>query len=118
METTGSDPGTIPSTPRATKFSLAANYDPELVPQLAGYPVDEVYGKFPTDGVSGGRPRYLAAPLSETDLRNYIRLLDHHGIAFNYLLNGACFANREWTRPWQRKVTALLSKLRELACAE
>ena len=50
MKTTGSDPATVRVTPRATKFSLAANYDPELVPQLAGYPVDEVYGKFPTDG--------------------------------------------------------------------
>jgi hypothetical protein len=45
MKTTGSDPATVRDTPRATKFSLAANYDPELVPQLAGYPVDEVYGK-------------------------------------------------------------------------
>ncbi len=33
--------------PRETRFSLAANYDSELVPALAAYPVDEVYGKFP-----------------------------------------------------------------------
>jgi collagenase-like PrtC family protease len=96
------------------KFSLAANYDPELVPSLAAYPIDEVYGKFPTDGVSGGRPRYLATPLSEEDLRHYIALLSRHGIAFNYLLNGSCFGNREWTRPWQKKVTALLTRLGEL----
>jgi hypothetical protein len=32
----------VGGTPRATKFSLAANYDPELVPALASYPVDEV----------------------------------------------------------------------------
>ena len=83
MKTTGSDPAAVRDTPRTTRFSLAANYDPELVPQLAGYPIDEVYGKFPTDGISGGRPRYLATPLSEADLRNYIRLLDSHGIAFN-----------------------------------
>ena len=57
MKTTGSDPAEVRATLRATKFSLAANYDPELVPQLAGYPVDEVYGKFPTDGISSGRPR-------------------------------------------------------------
>ena len=80
----------------------------------ADYPVDEVYGKFPTDGVSGGRPRYLATPLSEADLRRYIGLLDQHGIAFNYLLNGACFGNREWTRAWQKQVTALLTKLGDL----
>src|SRR5674476_1025354 len=114
MKTTGSDQATVRVRTRAARLSLAANYDPELVPQLAGYPIDEVYGKFPTDGVSGGRPRYLATPLSETDLRNYIRLLERQGIAFNYLLNGSCFGNREWTRPWQKKVTALLTKLGEL----
>lgn len=96
------------------RFSLAANYDPHLVPELAAYPVDEVYGKFPTDGVSGGRPRYLATPLSEADLRHFIRLLDGQGIAFNYLMNGACFGNREWTRSWQKKITALLNKLGDI----
>jgi hypothetical protein len=70
---------------RPTRFSLAANYDPDLIPQLASYPVDEVYGKFPTDGISGGRPRYLATPLTETDLRSYIRLLEQHRTAFNSL---------------------------------
>ena len=55
----------VRAAPRPTRFSLAANYDPELVPKLAAYPVDEVYGKFPDDGVSGGRPRYLATPLTE-----------------------------------------------------
>jgi len=95
----------------SSKFSLAANYDSDLVTDLAAYPVDEVYGKFPTDGISGGRPRYLATPLSESDLRHYINLLDRHGIAFNYLLNGACFGNHEWTRPWQKRIMVLLTKL-------
>ena len=71
MKTTASDPAEVRATPRATKFSLAANYDPELVPALASYPVDEVYGKFPTDGISSGRPRYLATPVSGEDLQCY-----------------------------------------------
>ena len=104
----------IRTAPRPTRFSLAANYDPELVPALSAYPIDEVYGRFPTDGISSGRPHYLATPLSEADLRHYVRLLDHHGIAFNYLLNGACFGNHEWTRPWQKRVTALLTKLGDM----
>ncbi|MDO8541499.1 MAG: U32 family peptidase [Opitutaceae bacterium] len=114
MKTIDSDPAAARAPPRPTRFSLAANYDPDLVPALAAYPVDEVYGKFPTDGISSGRPRYLATPLSEEDLGRYIRLLDRHGIAFNYLLNGACFGNREWTRPWQKRVTALLAKLGDM----
>ncbi len=98
-------------TPSTSTFSLAANYDPQLIPALGAYPVDEVYGKFPLDGLSGGRPRYLATPLSQNDLRHYIHLLDSHGIAFNYLLNGSCFGNREWTRAWQKKAMTLLKKL-------
>jgi hypothetical protein len=42
MKTTGSDPAGVRATPRPARFSLAANYDPELVPALAPYPVDEV----------------------------------------------------------------------------
>ena len=100
--------------PSATKFSLAANYDPELVPALKEYPVDEVYGKLPGDGISGGRPRYLATPLSEAGLRHYVGLLGEKGIAFNYLLNGACFgkspmrptvARSTWTRRFGSRKT-------------
>jgi hypothetical protein len=114
LTTTGSAPTEGRATSRKTTFSLAANYDPELVPQLASYPVDEVYGKCPTDGIGGGRPRYLATPLSDADLRSYIRLLDRNGIAFNYLLNGACFGNHEWMRRWQKRVTTLLARLGEM----
>jgi hypothetical protein len=35
----------VRAAPRPTRFSLAANYDSELVTKLAAYPVDEVYGK-------------------------------------------------------------------------
>jgi len=114
MKMADTAPAAVPAPPRVTKFSLAANYDLDLVWKLAPYPVDEVYGKFPTDGISGGRPRYLATPLSDTDLRHYISRLNRQGIAFNYLLNGACFGNREWTRPWQKRVMALLTKLGDM----
>ena len=107
-------PNAVTPIPRKATFSLAANYDSDLIRSLADYPVEEVYGKFPADGVSGGRPRYLATPLSEADLRRYIHRLDRHDIAFNYLLNGSCFGNREWTRPWQKRVTALLDKLGDM----
>ena len=37
-------------------LTVPANYDLELVPALAQYPVAEVYGKLPGDLVGGGRP--------------------------------------------------------------
>ena len=68
-ETNQSDPTDLPATPRLARFSLAANYDPDLVPTLAEYPVHGVYGKFPTDGLSGGLPRYLATPLFRHNIK-------------------------------------------------
>ena len=93
------------------KLTLAANYDLELVPKLAQYPVSEVYGKLPGDFVGGGRPSYMGTPVSNRDIEDYVALLHKHGIAFNYLLNSSCQGNREWTRRWQRRLTRMLERL-------
>lgn len=96
------------------KLSVAANYDPAIVPQLAEYPVDEVYGKLSNDGFGGGRPSYMGTALSEKGLADYVRSLTENGIAFNYLLNSSCLSNREWTRKWQRALLKLLEKVRKM----
>lgn len=93
------------------QLSLAANYDIDLVPRLAGTPVVEVYGRLPVDGVGGGRPGYMATPLTKKALREYVEQLARHGLAFNYLLNASCFGNREWSRRWQRAALVLLDEL-------
>ena len=93
------------------KLSVAANYDVALAAKLAEFPVVEVYGKFAADPVGGGRPSYMGTPLSWRDLAAYVRELDRHGIAFNYLLNSSCLGNREWSRSWQKKLLRLLDRL-------
>jgi collagenase-like PrtC family protease len=93
------------------KLSVAANYEFDLVAQLAGFPVTEVYGKFPADAVGGGRPSYMGTPLTKNDLATYVSLLSGHDIAFNYLLNSSCLGNREWSRRWQKKLMRLLESL-------
>jgi collagenase-like PrtC family protease len=95
------------------KLTVAANYDPGVVPELAKYPVSEVYGKFPVDFVGGGRPSYMGTPLSKRELREYVADLQRQGIAFNYLLNSSCMGNREWGRRFQKKIMRLLSSLEE-----
>ncbi|MBM4024994.1 MAG: peptidase U32 [Planctomycetes bacterium] len=93
------------------KLSVAANYEFDLVSQLARYPVVEVYGKFPAAFVGGGRPSYMGTPLTRSDLAVYVSLLSRQNIAFNYLLNSSCLGNREWSRRWQRKLMRLLESL-------
>jgi len=55
-------------------------------------------------------PATWPTPLSETDLRNYIRLLDRQGIAF-IISERRLFRQPRMDPPWQKKVTALLGKL-------
>ncbi len=93
------------------KLSVAANYDRDLVPRLAALGVTEVYGKLPADLVGGGRPAYMGAPLTKKDLAAYVTSLAESGIAFNYLLNSACLGNREWARPWQKRLMRFLDEL-------
>ena len=93
------------------KLSVAANYDLDLVSKLAGFPVVEIYGKFPADAVGGGRPSYMGTPLTKSDLIAYVSVLDRHDIRFNYLLNSSCLGNREWGRAWQKRLMGLLDNL-------
>ncbi len=93
------------------KLSVAANYDLDLVGRLAALGVTEVYGKLPADLVGGGRPSYMGTPLTRRDLAAYVTSLSERGIAFNYLLNSACLGNREWARPWQKKLMRFLDEL-------
>ena len=96
------------------KLTVAANYDLDVVPALARYPVTEVYGKLPGDLVGGGRPSYMGTPLGARALARYAAVLQQHGIAFNYLLNSSCQGNREWTRSWHKGLMRLLDWLLEI----
>ena len=96
------------------QFSLAANYDVDLIPELAKYPVHEVYGKLPSDFIGGGRPSYMGTPLDKNLLRFYCEKLHDAGIEFNYLLNSSCLGNQEWGKSWQKKFMSLMSGLQKM----
>ncbi len=96
------------------QFSLAANFDEELLNSLRGYPVTEIYGRFSGDRVGGGRARYMTAPVGRSRFEHYVAAVHRQGLAFNYLINAACFGNREFSRAGQRDLTRLLDWLSEL----
>lgn len=93
------------------RFSVASNYEPELIEGLAHYPVEEVYGKLPADCLGGGRASYMLGPLTKRKLAEHIAHVRKVGIRFNYLLNAACWDNRETTRKGQRELRRLLDWL-------
>ncbi|MEK7485680.1 MAG: U32 family peptidase [Planctomycetota bacterium] len=89
-------------------FSVATNFEEDLVSKIKEYPVDELYGKLSSDIVGGGRSSYMLAPLSKKKLIHHIAVARKCNIGFNYLLNAACLDNIEITRKGQKKIRKLL----------
>jgi len=95
------------------KFSVATNFQPDLLDALAGYPVAELFGKLPSDSVGGGRASFMLAPLSSRQFRAHVQEAAKRGIGFNYLVNPACLDNREYTRKGQAGLERLLGFVEE-----
>lgn len=81
------------------KFSLATNFDRELIENISEMDKDKsiktVFGKLKTDMVGGGRASMLLPELSMEYLKDYIDLCHEKGLEFNYLLNPMCLSNKE-----------------------
>lgn len=90
------------------KFSLATNFQPDLLDAIDGYPVSELFGKLASDCVGGGRASFMLAPLSKRRFREHVQGAAQRGIGFNYLINPACMDNLEYTRQGQAGLERLL----------
>ena len=62
------------------RLSVATNFDDQLLDQLQGFPVVEVFGKLPRDYVGGGRASYMLAPLSRRRLAHHVAEARKRGI--------------------------------------
>lgn len=93
------------------RLSVATNFDDELVEQLRGLPVHDLFGKLAVDEVGGGRSSYLLQSVSRRRLARHINAAHAAGFGFNYLLNAACLDNRESTRRGHRAIRRLLDGL-------
>ncbi|WP_129128046.1 U32 family peptidase [Geomonas oryzae] len=95
------------------KFSVATNFEPDLLPALEGFPVAELFGKLASDSIGGGRASFMLAPLGRDRFRAHVEDAARRGIGFNYLLNPACLDNREFTRKGQKDLERLLAFVEE-----
>lgn len=95
-------------------LSVPANYDVSILKDLKSCGTYEIYGKLPADVVGGGRPSYMSTPLLKGRLKQYIQAVHREGMEFNYLLNSACYGNREWTGKFHRELDKLLEWLTDL----
>ena len=93
------------------RLSVATNFDDDLLTRIAGFPVEDVYGKLSEDPVGGGRAGFSTGKTDRAKLERHLRTAHSHGIKFNYLLNASCLGNREWTREGAREIREILDYL-------
>ena len=96
------------------KLSVATNFDDKLIDKLTEYPVYEIYGKLQEDYIGGGRPSNTLKSVDKLRLEEHIKKVKNSNIRFNYLLNGACLANKEQDMEWRKNLIKFLNYLRDI----
>jgi hypothetical protein len=87
----------LPVERRPVRFSVACNFDPQLLEALDGYPVYEVFGKLRADFFGGGRPSFYLPDVDRKQVEDYVRCAHRKNVEFNYLLNSSSMNNVEFT---------------------
>ncbi len=90
------------------KFYVATNWQRDLIPNIKHPDIEEIYGKLNTDFVGGGKASSILPFVSKRVARLHIQQAHQHGLKFNYLLNGVCLDNKEFTSYGQKKLHLLL----------
>lgn len=96
------------------KLSVATNFDDNFVEKIKKYPVYEIYGKLQEDCIGGGRPSNELKQIDKERLETHVKKVREANIKFNYLLNGACLANKEQSKEWQEEVKKFLNYLKSI----
>ena len=86
------------------KFTVATNWDPKLIDELAKYPVSDLYGVAEHSIVGGGRPSFLLTKVTEDDIAEYIKKVHQNKMQFSYLLNAPCMNNMEYDASYHKKL--------------
>jgi len=90
------------------KFSVATNFQEDLIPKMNKKEVYEVYGKLTADFIGGCMPSYMLPSISKNKLHRHLKQAHEYGLKFNYILNSVCLGNKEWSIRGQRKLRYLL----------
>jgi collagenase-like PrtC family protease len=90
------------------KYTVATNFDPEVVEEITRFNKDNVFysvfGKLKKDIIGGGRSSINLPHVSIQELKDYIKLCHSRGLKFNYLLNPICLGNREFVKKEHYKI--------------
>ncbi|MDY7036310.1 MAG: U32 family peptidase [Thermodesulfobacteriota bacterium] len=80
------------------EYILACNWDKELLLGVRGKNVKSVFGGIPNSIIPGGRASINISNVNQEDVEEYVKECHAAGLEFNYLINGTCMDNLEFTK--------------------
>ncbi len=86
------------------RYSIATNWDLGLLDQLKGTPVESLYGQVWGDPLGGGRMALFIPKVRKGEVALFIAEARKRGLGFNYLINGTCLDNLEFTKKTYGKI--------------
>ncbi|MFX1365476.1 MAG: U32 family peptidase [Promethearchaeota archaeon] len=96
------------------QFYVATNWDPNLIDELANYPVVDLYGVADHTIVGGGRPSFLLRNISDEDIAEYIKKVHDNKLKFSYLLNAPCMNNMEYDPRYHKELLNYLQWITDI----
>lgn len=89
-------------------YSIATNWDLSLLDRLNGTSVESLYGQMWGDPLGGGRMSLFIPKVGKQEVASFISETRKRGFGFNYLINGTCLDNLEFTKKAYRKIAGHL----------
>ena len=80
------------------RYSIATNWDLGLLDHLKGISVESLYGQVWGDPLGGGRMALFIPKVGKEEVAFFIAETRKRGFGFNYLINGTCLDNLEFTK--------------------
>ena len=86
------------------QYSIATNWDLDLLKRLEGTSVRSLYGQRWNDPLGGGRMALFIPKVGKKEVASFIAEARERGFEFNYLVNATCFDNLEFTKKGYKKI--------------
>ena len=93
------------------KLSIPFNWRNDFLESIPRDSVSSIYGRLHLDAAGSGSGSVLAFDGSRKEMAEYVAKINKSGYRFNYIFDGTCCDNLEWTRKWQENVRCFLDWL-------
>src|SRR4030042_779541 len=87
------------------RLCISTNWDDKLIDEFSAISdrmsdgrIFELFSALPESFVGSGRPAWAIGNVDKDRVRSHIKYARSKGFHFNYLLNGSCMGNREFTK--------------------